>query len=162
MENYGYRGVFRLHPTISTQVKDFQQNNLFVMQTETELYETEFFETAMVVTDYSSIAMDYGYIGRPVVYAQFDKEDFYRTHSYHESYFDYENDGFGPVCYDYESTVDAMIQMIEKGCIMDDIYAVRRKQFFAYIDDKNCERICRAVRGICDARNEYTGGQGNG
>jgi len=162
MENYGYRGVFRLHPMISTQAKDFQQNNLFVMQIETELYETEFFETAMVVTDYSSIAMDYGYIGRPVVYAQFDKEDFYRTHSYHESYFDYENDGFGPVCYDYESTVDAMIQMIEKGCIMDDIYAVRRKQFFAYIDDKNCERICRAVRGICDARNEYTGGQGNG
>ena len=53
----------------------------------------------------SSVAFDFAYLGKPVIYAQFDKEEFYEKHDYKAGYFNYERDGFGEVVYDLESTV---------------------------------------------------------
>ena len=100
------------------------------------------------------MAMDYAFVKRPVIYAQFDREEFYRTHSYHVNYFDYEQDGFGPVCGDYESTVQAILYALEKDCVMEEPYLSRREAFFAHIDDKNCERICRAVLSLGQEKSE--------
>lgn len=148
MQKKGYKGILRLHPTISAQAKDFMCNEIFSIQPQSESYENEFFENALVVTDYSSLAMDYAYVKRAVVYTQFDKTEFYQTHSYRESYFDYEQDGFGPVCYDYEDTVQAVINTLKCDCKIDPQYMKRRKAFFAHIDDKNRERICQAVLSL--------------
>ena len=53
---------------------------------------------AALVTDYSSIAFDPAYIGRPVVYFQFDRNEFLSgSHGWRGGYFDYYRDGFGPV-----------------------------------------------------------------
>ena len=35
---------------------------------------------------------------------------FYKNHVYKEGFFDYEKHGFGPVCYNYEDTVDTLIK----------------------------------------------------
>lgn len=153
MRRHGYKGVFRLHPTISVQAKDFTCNDVFSIQPQSETYESEFYENALVVTDYSSLAMDYAYVKRAVIYAQFDKNEFYQTHSYHESYFDYERDGFGPVCYDYEDTVQAILDALEHDCKLDLRYMERRQAFFAHIDNKNCARICKAVLSLSDHGN---------
>lgn len=148
MRDKGYTGILKLHPTIQKQEKDFKTNNVIGLYRQGEAYEKEFFDTSLVVTDYSSIAMDFGFVKCPVIYAQFDKEEFYRTHSYHESYFDYEKDGFGPVCYDYESTVQALLCMLARDCVMEREYEARREAFFAHLDDHNCERIIKEVLGI--------------
>lgn len=156
MRRKGYKGVLRLHPIISAQAMDFTCNDIFTIQPQSETYEEEFFENALLVTDYSSLAMDYAFVKRAVVYAQFDKDEFYQTHSYHKSYFDYEQDGFGPICYDYEDTVQAMINALEHDCRMESRYLKRRQGFFDHIDNKNCERICRAVLSLSDE--SITGG----
>lgn len=50
-------------------------------------------ESALLITDYSSVFMDFAYMRKPIIYYQFDKEE-YREKQYTEGYFKYERDGF--------------------------------------------------------------------
>ena len=83
-----------------------------------------------------------------MIYTQFDRETFYGNHTYEKGFFDYETDGFGPVCYDYETTRAAIIKAIEENCIMTDEYLERREKFFAFFDGKNRERIYQEILKI--------------
>jgi len=140
-KRWGYTLKFRLHPVMDGQAKDFIHNPYVQIEDQRKDYHQEMQETALVITDYSSIAFDYAYLYTPIIYAQFDKVEFEANHSYTNGYFDYERDGFGPVCYDYESAVRTIIEAIENGCVMTEAYHRRAEEFFAYRDGKNCERI---------------------
>ena len=93
-------------------------------------YQKEFVEGALLVTDYSSVAFDFAYLKKPVVYSQFDKEEFYKKHTYSEGYFSYENDGFGPVCTDLKSTVKAIVDEINNSCENNEKYLARIEKFY--------------------------------
>lgn len=60
------------------------------------------------VTDYSSVAMDVAYLGKPVVYYQFDYERF-RTFHLEEGYFHYEEDAFGPIAAEEAQVLAAIL-----------------------------------------------------
>ena len=100
-----------------------------------------------MVTDYSSVLFDFAYLKKPVVYTHFDKEEFFAGQIYDEGYFSYENDGFGPVCYDMDSTVDAIIEDLERDCRNEEKYLERLDRFFAYDDNNSCERAYKAIIG---------------
>lgn len=146
----GYRGILQLHPVICNQYEDFVENDIFTHDKKTESYAEAVHQTALLVTDYSSAAFDYALCDTPIVYAQFDEDSFYHMQNYEKGYFDYETMGFGPVCYDYESTVNAIIQAIENNCVMEEQYQNRVDDFFAYRDGKNCERIYQEILGLCE------------
>ena len=141
----GYMIKFRLHPVMDGQISDFTENGAVQIESVKGAYHTEMLETSLLVTDYSSIAFDYAYLYTPVIYTQFDKEEFEANHSYTSGYYDYERDGFGPVCGDYESTVNAIISAIGNGCVMEEKYHKRAEEFFAFRDGKNCERIYQEI-----------------
>lgn len=148
MRRHGYTGVFGLHPVHAKQAVDYQGNDVISVHSGYLDYQKEFAVNSMMVTDYSSTVMDFVYLKKPVVYAQFDKEEFFASHTYTEGYFDYERDGFGPVCYDLDSTVNAMIRMIENDCRLEPEYEERINRFFAYTDDQNCRRTVEAIRSL--------------
>ena len=85
---------------------------------------------------------------KPVVYTQFDRESFFEGYLYSEGYFSYEEDGFGPIEYNYEDTVQRIISYIETGCKMEDKYQARVTSFFKYVDTNNCERVYKAITKI--------------
>lgn len=114
---------------IAAQAQDFVGNEQFTVHGDYLDYPHTFAGSSILLTDYSSVAFDFGYLKRPVVYTQFDKERFYASHTYDEGYFDYERDGFGPVCTDLESTVDALITLIEQGCALAPCYLDRINRF---------------------------------
>lgn len=145
MREKRYTGSLRLHPLMRLQAEDYKENDVFKVESDVAVYEEEVSRTALLITDYSSIAFDYAYVNIPCVYAQFDKREFYAHHTYHRGYFDFDKDGFGPVCYDYESTVEAVLSLLNSDCKMDEIYKKRVDDFFAYRDDKNCERIYEEI-----------------
>ncbi|MCI5822258.1 MAG: CDP-glycerol glycerophosphotransferase family protein [Lachnospiraceae bacterium] len=101
-------------------------------------------ESAYLITDYSSIAMDFAYMDKPLWYYQFDYEEFREKH-YSKGYFDYETDGFGPVCRTYETLKADLICRIFEGKEEADKYAVRRRQFFDLKDNQNCKRNYEAI-----------------
>lgn len=52
-----------------------------------------------MITDYSSVAFDFAYMKKSLVYAQFDREAFFEGQTYDEGYFNYETDGLsGMLC----------------------------------------------------------------
>ena len=148
MKENGYTGLLCMHPMHMEQYKDFDGNDIFKVNEGLVDYQKEFVEGSLLVTDYSSVAFDFAYLKKPVVYSQFDKEDFYKKHTYSEGYFSYENDGFGPVCKDLEGTVDAIIAAMKNNCTADKKYLSRIEKFYPYHDSHCCKRIYESIREI--------------
>ena len=134
-----------MHPNHMKQTRDFAGNDTISVWEGIVPFSRVFSESSLLVTDYSSVAIDFAYLGKPVIYAQFDKEKFFDTHTYVQGYYDYMEDGFGPVCYDYNSTVECMINILESGCVEPDLYRKRVDKFFAFRDNNNCRRIYEEI-----------------
>ena len=100
-----------------------------------------------MITDYSSVAFDFAYLHKPIVYTQFDVEQFFSKH-YLKGYFDYVRDGFGEVEYDLDSTVDRIIEYMGNGCLLKDEYRKRIDTFFAFHDRQCCERVFAKIAEI--------------
>ena len=104
-------------------------------------------ESAYLITDFSSIAMDFAYMKKRLMYYQFDYEDF-RKGQYGEGYFSYENDGFGKVCYTLETALDEIEKAVRENFVNEEIYLKRHDEFFDLFDTNNCERNYRAVKEL--------------
>lgn len=143
MREKGYKGLFCLHPIHMKQSVDFKANDVFKINKGFVDYNKVFAESSVLVTDYSTIAFDFAHLCKPIVYSQFDKEEFYQNQVYDQGFFDYEVDGFGPVCKDKDSVVDELISLINNNC--ENKYIDRVKDFFVYLDDNNCKRVYDAI-----------------
>lgn len=101
-------------------------------------------ESKLMVTDYSSVFFDFAYMRKPVVYFQFDQDEFFSKH-YNHGYFSYQKMGFGPVTECAESAVDTIIKSAKCDFLPTDEYRERMEAFFPLYDRKNCERIYEAI-----------------
>lgn len=148
LRDRGYKGRFILHTNHKAQIGDFAGNDTIRVVSGHVDYQREFRQNALLVTDFSSVAFDFAYLKKPVIYAQFDKDTFFEGQVYDEGYFDYERDGFGPVCYDYETTLRTMIRMVERDCCLDQKYDERSNEFYRWFDRDNCRRVYEAIRSL--------------
>lgn len=148
MKKNGYKGKFCIHTNNITNACDFQGNDVIEVSTDIVDYQKEFKKNALLITDYSSVAYDFAYLKKPVIYAQIDRKAFFASHTYDVGYWDYEQMGFGPVCYDYESTVNAIVNAVRNNCRLDEKYLRRIEQFYFKFDQNNCERVYQAIGEI--------------
>ena len=146
-EEYGYTIQFMPHPNIIIYINWFEKNEKVRFCSIETKYRTVFAESALVVTDYSSVAFDFAYLRKPVLYCQFDRDNFYAT-QFGQGYFDYEQDGFGEVTYNLNDTVDRILEYMENGCVLKEKYRSRINTFFAFHDKNNCQRIYEAIKSI--------------
>lgn len=103
----------------------------------------------VVVTDFSSIVFDAAYIGRPIVYYQFDQaEAFGGRHTVRQGYFSYEDDGFGPVVHGEDEVVDALRTIAAAGFEASPEDAARRDKTFPTRDDGSSARVVAAIRAL--------------
>jgi CDP-glycerol glycerophosphotransferase (TagB/SpsB family) len=145
---HGYALHFFPHPYTRQQLRDFCLDGIAVPPDAGGSIQDILADTALLITDYSSIAMEVALLCRPVVYFQFDRETFFpQDHSYTTGYFDYERDGFGPVV----TTVDALcawaVACMENGCRMEAVYRERAVAFCAFRDQNYCRRVYEALCG---------------
>lgn len=70
-------------------------------------------ESALLITDYSSVFFDFAYMRKPLLYFQFDYAEFREKH-YPEGYFHYDRDGFGPIVKTVDELVEALIGDLPK------------------------------------------------
>ena len=101
-------------------------------------------ESALLITDYSSVHFDFAYMGKPVIYYQFDKEEFWKK-QYEQSTFDASKDGFGPVAYNFNQLLMNMKQAYWDGFVLQGEYERRMNKFYVLRDDKNCERVYEQI-----------------
>ncbi|WP_276960563.1 CDP-glycerol glycerophosphotransferase family protein [Hornefia butyriciproducens] len=155
MERAGYRGEFHLHPSLRSQLRDFQSNPLITVGDDQMDYSGIFARASLLITDYSSVAFDFAYLRKPVVYTQFDRNDIEGRHIFEKGYFDYEQDGFGPVVYDLQTAIDAIVRFVASDCAEPELYRDRVDTFFRYNDRRNSERVCREIIRMEDSTRPY-------
>lgn len=136
--DHGYEIVFVLHPSFIQEAGHFRSS---FAKIELECnYRAEFINSAIMVSDYSSVTFDFAMLKKPVVYAQFDADAFFSGHSYEKGYFDYERDGFGPVVYDDNSLIETLINLMENPR-MGEIYEKRVDDFFLWPTESRCKLL---------------------
>lgn len=112
---------------------------------------------SVCITDYSSVAFDAAYLGTPCIYYQFDQEDFFGgSQVYAKGYFDYEQDGFGPVATTQDQALTALQDIIDNDFAPLPQYKQRIDETFIFRDGKCCERIYHAIKALdepCATRN---------
>ena len=148
LKENGYRGKFCVHTNNIANASDFQGNEVIGVSADIADYQKEFKKNALLITDYSSVAYDFAYLKKPVIYAQPDRDKFFAEQIYDVGYWDYEQMGFGPVCYDYESTGKAITEAVMNECRLDEKYLKRIEAFYFKFDQNNCERVYHAIREI--------------
>lgn len=103
-------------------------------------------ESAFLITDYSSVAMDFAYMKKPLIYYQFDYEQFRAGH-HPEGYFSFKEDGFGPVVENPTQVVTALQDgyTIDEKFHNQEKYLQRHEQYFDLYDAENCRRNYEAI-----------------
>lgn len=141
----GYTLCFAPHPLVRPALRYFSFPPQIRVEREDTPYEAIYRDASLLVTDYSSVAMDMAYLGKPVVYYQFDREAFYARQGYTPSFYSWEEDGFGEICRAHDETVACIIRYLQSGCARPAHYTARARAFFPPQDKRNGIRTCEAV-----------------
>ena len=101
--------------------------------------------SAFLITDYSSIHMDFAYMKKPIAYLQFDYDKFYSEH-YREGYFTFDKDGFGPTFRETEELIEYIEKSAKNNLQNEEKYLARHSSFFTLYDTENCKRNYEAIK----------------
>lgn len=105
--------------------------------------------SAVMITDYSSVAFEMAYLQRPVLYYQFDRDAFFGgTHVFRRGTWSYEDDGFGPVSSDTRSVLGEIAAIVERGGTPADEYAKRMAAAFPFRDGQCSRRTYQSIRDL--------------
>ena len=149
LEAQDYRLVFYPHVEMQGQLGAFHTDSDRVILADKTTHDVQelLMDCALLITDYSSVFFDVAYLEKPELYYQFDEEEFRRYH-YRKGYFDYRRDGFGPVCTDETTLLDALEDRFRNGMQTAPEYAARIARFFPLRDMQNCERTYQAILSL--------------
>lgn len=134
-EKHGYKIVFRP----PDEIIPFLDSFTIKPEVEVNIHDSDyaiFKNSAVLITDYSSVCFEFSFLKKPVIYYQHEND----AHQ-EDGYFDYETMGFGDVIDNEESLVDKVIEYMENDCVMEEKYKERADDFFKYNDQKNSARI---------------------
>lgn len=141
-EKYGYKIQVKPHPNMEEAVEYWKNNEKIKFCDLSSSYTTLYEQSALIVTDYSSAATDFAYMRKPLLYCQFDYENFYSgDHICVPKEDTQKSEDFGEVEYTLEGVVDKIIEYIENDCQLKPVYRERMDQFFAFNDHNNSKRV---------------------
>lgn len=129
-----YKLIFKPHPDLY-KFRDLIQSKYEISN---ESYSEVFKSSSLMITDYSSVAFDFAYLKKPLIYYQ--TESFDEFH-YNKGYFDYETMGFGEITTNEEELISKIIEYVNRDCEMKEKYAKRVDEFFKFQDRNNSKRI---------------------
>lgn len=135
---------FYIHPKFSEQMKQFSASSdrVRLIPFGTEPLNELMMECKLLITDYSSVCWDVYYMGKPVIFYQFDLAKYNEAQG---SYMNLEKDLFG----DRTETQEELLALLKEAA-SDDFklkprYAEMREAMYAYIDHNNSKRTCEEI-----------------
>jgi CDP-glycerol glycerophosphotransferase (TagB/SpsB family) len=94
--------------------------------------------SGLLITDYSSVAWDFLYLGKPVLFFQPDLDTYLEVRG---SYLDLRTELFGPQSFDAGQLAGQVADAINGGADLTDGGRSARERYFAFHDTSNCRRI---------------------
>ncbi|EHG5109383.1 glycosyltransferase [Campylobacter coli] len=147
-EKYSYTIVFNPHPNIMPYLKEFDIPPYIKIANQNESLQMLFCNSSLMITDYSSVAFEMAYLEKPVIYYQFDKEEFFTSHTLQKGYFDYKKDGFGPVVENQENLLKELEILLKNNYKPFGIYKNNIDLTFVFKDRRCCERIYKKLNSV--------------
>lgn len=118
--------------------------NISIVDSENSDIQKLISDCAFMITDYSSVANDFAYMKKPVIYYQFDYKKFRQGHL-PSGYFSYSKDGFGPVIEDSNKLLEYVKASYRNNFRMEAEYVKRSESFFVINDAHNSKRVTEAL-----------------
>ena len=149
LDEYDLRLVFYPHNDMCKYIASFHTDcpRIEIAERDEQYDIQELLKSAaLLITDYSSVHFDFAYMGKPVLYYQFDREEFWKK-QYSQTDFDAAKDGFGPVAYDLSTLLENLQAAVKNGLKIEDKYYSRMRRFYEFYDEHNCDRVYEAIRG---------------
>lgn len=140
--------VFYPHYVMQQHITNFYTNSTKIKIAKFADYDVQtlLIESKLLITDFSSVFFDFGYMEKPVVHYQFDRSRYVNEHyDFTKGYFSYDRDGFGPVVFENTTLVDEIKKCIELNFGLKDRYLNRINEFFVLKDKNNSERIYECI-----------------
>lgn len=149
LEKYQMQMIFYPHRNMQKYLNEFSTASDRIIIADWKKYDVQGLlkNSAFLITDYSSIFMDFAYMRKPMLYYQFDQEKF-RKGQYEEGYFSYRNDGFGPFCETLDEVCENLESYMAQDLQSDPMYRQREEDFFPLWDTDNCKRNYEAIRDM--------------
>lgn len=121
------------------------RKNINILPKDAEITK-EIMKSNMLITDYSSIAYDYLYMDMPILFYQFDKDEYEEKIG---SYIDLNTELFGEVAYTSEECVEKIVKIINNDWkhlenVLEKVERLRPK-FLEYTDKNNSKRVYELI-----------------
>lgn len=142
-ERHGLEVVFCLHPNMAAFTALFDDAPVRVISQGEVDVQHLLKESAMLVTDYSSVGFDFSFLHRPVAYYHFERRRFLGPRG---SHLDLARELPGPIAYSVDDVLTEIERAVERDFVMDSEFVRRADRFIAHRDQHSCDRIFDAVK----------------
>lgn len=143
IKDKGFKLVFKPHWELTNTIGDSDERYFdlldipdYIDVSFDDSYQDLFNNSAIMVTDYSSVFFDFAYLKKPLIHYQ-PHDDYH----YDRGYFDFDVHGFGDVVKSEDELVDKIKWYVENDCRLEDKYVERVDNFFIFNDRNNCKRV---------------------
>lgn len=137
--------IFYIHPKLREYISSFHTEDSLIRLIpfgSTPLNQL-IMKCSMLITDYSSVSWDVYYLGKPILFYQFDLEKYNETNG---SYIDMEKELFGERCLTKEDLLQKIYEYSKNDFKEKPQYAEMRKSYFAYHDHSNRRRTYQFIK----------------
>lgn len=138
--------VFYLHEYAQEYTRYFKSQDSSVVIASNKNYDVQKLlkSSKLLITDYSSVCYDFAYMYKPMIYYQFDVEEFEKSQYSEGRYYSYIENGFGPIVHNEKDLLKYVFDILDEGRISP-FYKERVEDFFCYRDKDNCKRVYKAI-----------------
>ncbi|GIN96836.1 hypothetical protein J6TS1_27060 [Siminovitchia terrae] len=136
---------FYLHPKFIqfANLFDSLDDHIRIIQFGEETVSQLIKNSTMLITDYSSVAWEYYYLDKPVLFFQFDRDKYEELQG---SYMNLETDLFGNSSSNIDALIDSMRTTVDHKMGLDEKSINLKQQYFKHVDNNNCARIFQEIK----------------
>jgi CDP-glycerol glycerophosphotransferase (TagB/SpsB family) len=131
---------FFIHPKFKQYINQFSatSENIRIISFGEEKVNELLMSTSLLITDYSSVAWEVYYLKKPVIFYQFDIDDYNRLTG---SYINMDEGLFGDRVFNSSELINTIESYLDNNFAEKNAYASKRNSYFKYIDNNNSERV---------------------
>ncbi|WP_325167835.1 CDP-glycerol glycerophosphotransferase family protein [Staphylococcus devriesei] len=139
----GTKIIFCLHPNMQPFIQYFDVPSYVTIIKQGDVDVQKLIkESQLMITDYSSVAFDFSFLNKPVIYYQFDKERFLGKEP---SHIDIEKELPGIIVNSQEEIEKELVRLEANNYGISSSIKSKADQFIKYRDEENSKRIFEEV-----------------
>lgn len=125
------------------QLQELGLKGVEILDMRSEDVQSHLRDSHLLITDYSSISFDFAYLNRPVIFYQFDQDQFFRARG---GFFAHPNHELpGKTVRTRGELLEEIKNIVRRKWRLETEVEARISNFFDYRDDSNCQRVYEAI-----------------